>query len=418
MQRSSLALLLVIALLTGFAVRSILFRSTPTVESTSDAAAKETAQAFYDDLNNALGGAPIDPLAAQLSPIFVDHISDTGATRPADGFLNEVGAMSASSPRLRLKVRSIESAGGNVVAAIHFVQDGGIEVAGMSVEQLTAGPHYEVIRVERGKIVDRWAPEFRWLDASESEDAPLSISSFSGIVTSLMRVELTDSIEHEWRTVGIGTVMVESGSAILQISHGNGTDAPVVLERGSFASIPNGVRARLRSADGNPVSIAIYVAAKIGPSSASLPVGDLDGGAPAASLKVLWTAPHYWSQSATVHRPAQIVLPVGGAIELTRPPGADLLLAGDAGVIQVGIAGGSVAVLGEDRWPVTSESVVQIDASHAASISGDGTVFVRNMSDAPVTLVLISIEKAPIPGEQDDCPEGTVERIQESGAGR
>jgi hypothetical protein len=100
-----------------------------------------------------------------------------------------------------------------------------------------------------------------------------------------------------------------------------------------------------------------------------------------------------------VHRAARIVLPVGGAIELTRSPDVDLLLGGDAGVIEVGSAGGRVAVLGEDRWAVIAEDVVQIDASHAASISGDGTVFVRNVSDAPVSLVLISIERAPIAEE-------------------
>ena len=396
MQRSIIALLLVIALVTGFVVRATVFGSSASVDSASAAGASETAKTFYDALNDALGGAPVDPLAGLLSSIFVDHVSDARTTRSAEDFLDEVRAIAVSPQQPRLEVISSEMSGNTVVVGVRPVWDGTIVVAGVKVEKSLPGTYYEVLRVERGKIVDRWAPNFRWLDASESIEAPLSISSFSGIVTSLVRVELVDSHEHSWRAVGLGMVIVESGSAMLQIALGNGANAPVVLEPGSFTSIPNGARVRLRSADGNPVSVVIYVASKLGPSSASLPVGDLDREAPAATMQVLWSATHYWTQSATVHRPARIVLPVGGAIELTRALDSDLLLAGDAGVIEVGSAGGSVAMLGEDRWPVESEDIVQLDASHAASVSGDGTVFVRNLSDVPVSLVLISIEKAAV----------------------
>ena len=191
---------------------------------------------------------------------------------------------------------------------------------------------------------------------------------------------------------GHGIVVVESGSAILRISS-NGVSAPVTLEPGSFASIPSGVHVRLRSADRNPVSVVIYFVTRIGASDVPLPAG---GPAPQVARAILWSGPYYWSQSPTMHRPARIVLPVGSVIELTSTPNTDLLLGGDTGMIEIGKTGGSVVVLGEDRWPVISEGIVQLDASHAASVNGDGTVFVRNMSDTPVTLVLISIEQVPI----------------------
>jgi hypothetical protein len=92
------------------------------------------------------------------------------------------------------------------------------------------------------------------------------------------------------------------------------------------------------------------------------------------------------------------VLPVGAAVNLAPPPDAELLLASNAGGIEVGSAGGSVAVLGADRWPVTAEGIVQLDANQAASISGGDGVFVRNMADTPVALLLMVIEEVATPG--------------------
>ena len=199
MQRSSLAFLLVIAVLSGLVVRSTIFRSLPSVESSDDLAGSATAQAFYDALNGALAGASIDPLAALLSPIFVDHVSDTGAIHSAVAFLDEVRAIGASAQQLRLEVISVEASGTNIVVGVRPERDGAIQVAGVSVKHALPAPYYEVLRIERGQIVDRWAPGLPWLDASESSDAPLSISSSSGIVTTLMRVELAGSSEHAWR---------------------------------------------------------------------------------------------------------------------------------------------------------------------------------------------------------------------------
>ncbi len=393
MQRSFLALLLVLALVAGFTARSVFFQSARSSYVASEVAGQETAGAFYDALNDVLGGARTEPLAGLLSSIFVDHSSDTGTAQSADAFLNEVSAMGASPAQLRLEVLSIESAGGNLVVGIQQTRAGAVEVAGLTVEQPAPASHYEVLRVEQGKIVDRWAPEFRWLETFDSDDAAMSIASFSGFVTTLARVELIDSTEHAWLTEGIGAVIVESGSAILQITRGSEAPAPVVLQQGSITKIPNGLQARLRSADGKPLSVVIYVVTRSGPADGSLPAGGVASVATGGSHTVLWSGPLYWTQSATVHRPAWIVLPAGEGIELTRLPGSDLLIGVDAGVIEVGVAGGGIEILGEDRWPVSFEGVVEMDENQAGSISGDGAVFVRNTSDTPVTLVLISIKK-------------------------
>ena len=85
-------------------------------------------------------------------------------------------------------------------------------------------------------------------------------------------------------------------------------------------------------------------------------------------------------------------------MNLTPPPDSELLLASDVGGIEVGSVGGSVAVLGVDRWPVLVEGIVQLDANQAASISeGDG-VIVRNMADTPVALLVMVIEETVAPG--------------------
>ncbi len=396
MQRVSLAILLVIALLIGFAARPVVFQTSWPRDRSNDASAHATAYSFYDALDNALRGGPIEPLAAALSSIFIDHTLDTGESRSAPAFLDQVRAMSTASPPVRLTMQAVDSAGGNLVVGIRLAQEGVFEVGELTVEQPDPTVHLEVLRVHQGKIVDRWAPEFRWLETSDSDDAPVSFSSFSGIVATLMRVELSSTSEHGWRGEGIGMVMVESGSVMLQVSSGSEADAPVILEPGSFAPIASGVRARLRSADGNPVSVVIYSAVRTEASDLSLAMRAQDVAKQGGTLSVLWRGPLYWSQSATLHRPARIVLPIGGEVELTPPTEANVMVGITAGAIEIAVSGGKVEALGENGWPLDLGSFAQIDAGHAALIGGEGTIFLRNISDVPVTLVLVSIEKASV----------------------
>ena len=397
-QRWSAVLLLVIAAMIGFAVRTVGVPSPEPADRAVEVAERETAVAFYDALNAELSGGGDDALSALLSPIFVDHASDTGATREAGAFLDQVRAIGSSGQHPRIEVIGIEASGSSLVVNVRQAREETITVAGMAIEQAPPGPHMEVLRVDRGKIVDRWAPEFSWIDVSTLDAKPPEISSTAGIATIMARIELDGSREQSWKALGIGIMLVEAGEVLLQTTDRTGTTSASRSVTGELVSIPSGAQARLRSADGEPASVVVYLATHVGASDIPLPVQWGNGAGLEHARTVLWNGQLLWQGTDISHQPVRIVVPVGGAVNLTPPLDAELLLASDVGGVEVGSAGGSVAVLGADRWPVTAEGIVQLDASQAASISGGDGVIVRNMADTPVALLVMVIEEVPSPG--------------------
>jgi hypothetical protein len=397
-QRWSAVVLLVIAVFTVFSVRAVGFPSAEPADRTVEVAQRETAEAFYDALNVALRGGSDEALGAMLSPIFVDHASDTGEARETGAFLAQVRAAGSSGQDARIEVLAIEPAGNSLVVNVRPVRDVSVSVAGMTVEQEPPGPHLEVLRIDRGKVVDRWAPEFSWIDVSALAEQPFTISSSVGIANILVRNELDGSKEQSWKATGIGLMLIESGETLLQTTDSHGVTTTTRSATGELVSIPSGAQARLRSVDGNPASVLVYLATHVGASDIPLPVQWGNGAGLEHARTVLWNGQLLWQGTDISHQPVRLVLPVGGAVNLTPPLGAELLLASDMGGIEVGSVGGSVSVLGADRWPVRAEGIVRLDASQAASISEGGGVFVRNMADAPVSLLVMVIEETVTPG--------------------
>jgi hypothetical protein len=394
LQRWSAVLLLVLAAVAGFAVRAVGVPSSESAAGRVEVAQREAAVDFYAALNVALSGGPGDELNALLSPIFVDHASDTGETRETGAFLEDVRAAGSSGQGARIEVLGIEPAGNSLVVNVRPARAETVSVAGMSIAQAPAGPHLEVLRVDRGKIVDRWAPDFSWIDVSTLDERAPKISSSAGIATTLVRIALDGSREQSWKALGIGLVLVEQGSVLLEINDRFGASTVRQWESGEFASVPSGAQARLRSADGTPASVLVYLATHVGASDIPLPVQWGNSASLAGARTVLWSGQLLWQGTDISHQPVRIVLPVGAAVELTPPMDAALLLAGDGGAVQVSSAGGSVEVLGDDRWPQTVEGVVQLDADRAASISGGDGVMVRNMADSRVSLLVMVIEES------------------------
>jgi len=410
MQRAGLVLLLTIAVAIGITTRNLVAQPSRSLDPPAIAAASDTGTAFYDALNDALGGRSIEPLSAMLSGIFVDHDADTGETRSRDAFLDELRTHGSADQRVRLEPTFVEAtAGGYLIVGIRPVAGGEIEIAGMAVEQAAPETHFEVLRVQRGKIVDRWAPRLVALDATEPVEATPPFSSSIGFTTSLVHVELTGSDERSWRSPEHGIVMGEAGSVALSIKVTGGAESSVVLEKGTFTSIPAGAQVRMRVAVGSTASVVIYQVTRMAASDVAQPglgTGEADQG---GASSVLWKGLRAWADSDTLHRVAWVVLPARGEITLTRPADSVLLVGALAAGIEVAGPDGRVTVLGEDRWPMMVDGPVALDAMHAAWIDSDGDVVLRNETNLPLTLMLVSIEPAPIADESDtpclvSCP--------------
>jgi hypothetical protein len=406
MQRAGLFLLLTIAVVIGITTRNLVAQPSRSLDPPVVAAAGDTGTAFYDALNDALGGTSLEPLSEMLSSIYVDHDADTGEARSRDAFLDELRAQGSADQRVRLEPTFVEAtAGGYLIVGIRPVYGGELEITGMTVEQAAPETHFEVLRVQRGKIVDRWAPRLFALDATEPVEAIPPFSSTIGFTTSLMRVELTGSDERSWRSPERGIVMGEAGSVALSITVTGGAESLVILEKGTFTSIPPGAQVRMRVAVGSSASVVIYQVTRLAASEVAQPGLGTNEADQGGASSVLWKGLRASADSDTLHRLAWTVLPAHGQITLTRPADSVLLIGALAAGIEVAGPDGRVTVLGDDRWPMMVDGPVALDAMHAAWVERDGDVVLRNETALPVTLMLVSIEAAPTAGEPGTtCP--------------
>ena len=209
-------------------------------------------------MNEALSGGPIEPLAALLDGIFRDHDPDTGATRTAAEFLDDVRAMGASpqgygssrSP-WRRRVQSL-------VVGIDPDRGERLQVAAMTVETKLPGPHFETLRVVRGKIVDRWAPAILWLEVANSNAAAVPLPALTEVWATLMRVTVSGGMAYEWGTTSAGFLTIEPGAGRWTASTMSSGDDPTRLLPGDFVAFSTEAQIRLRSVDDQPVTALLF----------------------------------------------------------------------------------------------------------------------------------------------------------------
>lgn len=318
MQRSGIAVLLALVVVTGLLGRAVVVRHQMPAGSSSDIVSHQTVDSFYAAMNTALSGGSTASLEALLSPIFVDHDAATAEELSAEAFLAGVRSAGASLQRMRFEVVSVDPDGENLEVAVRLVHGDAVEVAGMTIEQSLPEPHTELLRIERGKIVDRWAPDYPWLGVFAPAGPMPNISSTIGFTTLLTRVDLVGAEERTWKSSGIGIVMVSAGSVSLSISDEYGAQSIVVVEAGAFASIPGGTRARLRAVDGGAVSLMIFQATRIMGASEVITPDGTDVAARGGSSSVLWRGPLYWPGSDITHSAIRIELSARSDIRVSR----------------------------------------------------------------------------------------------------
>ena len=236
MPRFCQAVLLFIVVLAGFTVHQLFAPATFTGESGDSTGERGTALAFYAVINSALDGGDTSALESLLSGVFVDHDADSGASRSAADFLAEVRALGTEPRGMRREVISVESFGANLVVGIREAQTEPMRAAGLVVEQSPAAPHFEVLRIERGRIIDRWSPGIGQTRVSEKAGIVLHGPGQTDFSTTLERVVIPAGVIQRWYAVGPQFMSIESGSATLRIDHFERGEETFELERGAAVS--------------------------------------------------------------------------------------------------------------------------------------------------------------------------------------
>ena len=396
MQRASLAALLAIALLAGFTARAIFFTSSFPAATMSGNANTRTGEAFYSTLNDALSGGPIEPLAALLADIFRDHDPDTGVTRTASEFLDDVRAMGASPQGVRLEPISVEASGESLIVGIDPDREESLQVAAMTVETELPGPHFETLRIVRGKVVDRWAPPMLWLEVADSNAAAIPVPALTEVSATLMRVTVSGGMAYEWGTTSSGFITIESGAGRWTASTMSSGDDPTRLQPGDFVAFSSEEQIRLRSVDDGPVTALLFLTEPARAVDVTNQAATLMEIAQGVSRSILWTGLLSESDSVTRYRPGRIVLPPNATLELRHAQGIDTLIAIDGGVLDLWSPESTITLLGSDQWPKEYIGAAQLDAGHAGAILAAETVALRNLSDRPIALLVIAIERATV----------------------
>lgn len=403
LQYLGIALLLVIALVAGVTAGTIFGRPQTPTSSPGLAASSETARTFYDALNQALAGVGTEALEALLGPGFLDHDASVGESQSANEFLDRVGTLGQTPGVTLLSVESIEISSSSLIVQVSQAEQKPHELAGISVEQPKGQPLVEVLRVARGRVIDRWTPGITWLQATELEEAVVRAPGLADIATTLVRIDIPAGVVHRLPSVERGFLLIESGSAVMHAVRVNGDEETLGLDLGSATSVTSAARIELRSADEEPVTALVYALMRRGATDVRHPTSKLHAWPEEATQSLLWSGVSPRANEGTMHRLARIVLEAGNEIRVAGAMDATLVLAIDSGTIELVAPGGSISILGEDFWPVEHANFASIDAKHSASLTGASAVTLRNVSERPVTIMLVVIKAE----AQSESPNGS-----------
>ena len=407
MQRLSFALLLVIMLLAGFTARFALDRPAASSSKVGEPADIEIAHAFYRALDGVLAGGDTDALSALLAGPFIEHEVGTGETEPAEAFLARLRTIAHASPGIRLEVDSVETLGSNLIVAMHQTGAAPAHVAGLTIDPPTDSGSYDVLRIEKGKVIDRWTSGFDSLDATTFEDATLFTSGSIGITPVLKRIVIPDGAQLSWKSGAQALLFMEAGSARLTTIVSGQEAATVTLDAGMAMAIPAAASHRLRAAGGDDVSVLLYSAPANPPGNYFAPAGSsTTANAPAMDVfdeedagvtqAVLWQgnlAEVGWDR---LHHGGRLVLPAGEAITLVPESHTLVLVRIESGSIEISAPGGTISTLGADAYRDESANGARIDAAHAAFIDANGEISLRNTTRQSVVVLLIAIDATPM----------------------
>lgn len=407
MQRLSFALLFAIVLLAGFTVRLVFDRPVASGPVAGHPADIETAHAFYRALNEVLSGGDTDALSALLAGSFMEHEVGSGAMQPAEAFLSDVQTIARLAPGMRLEVDSIEPLGSSLIVQVHQSRAAPAQVAGLAIEPSMDGGSFDVLRIERGKVVDRWTAGFDGLEVATFEDAALFTSGSIGVTPVLKRLVVPAGAQLSWKSGAQAMLFVEAGSARLATIVSGQEATTVTLDPGMALSIPAAANHRLRAAGGEDVSVLLYSAPANPPNNSFAPAGSLtNAAAPAMDVfdeadagvtqAMLWQgnlAEVGWDR---VHHGGRLVLPAGEAVDLVPGPRTLVLVSIDRGSIELSAPGGTVSTLGPVSLAEESGGAAGIDAAHGAFIDADGRISLRNTSGQPVVVLLIALDGTPM----------------------
>ncbi len=154
-----------LALLTGLVLGQLGSLAVPRIQSATLVSAVpaqelETVRSFYDEMNGflATGDRGVESM---LAGDFVDHTSSLSSGRNTEQLMADWSAIGAFVPHIQLEVVDLQ-AWGTLIAAHLKIRPGPASViSGIPVPAPSASSVIEFLRIQNGKVAERWSSDDR-----------------------------------------------------------------------------------------------------------------------------------------------------------------------------------------------------------------------------------------------------------------
>ncbi|MBX3070974.1 MAG: ester cyclase [Thermomicrobiales bacterium] len=391
---------LMVMLLTGLAIGQ-LYSLGPVKTQTgtaSETRSGDTAAAYYEAVNELLATGDASALQSVLHPDFINHSLDTDREGPADELIDVLLTLAGTFPGLQVAA-SIAVIQESIVAVsltatgASWLGEGGIERCCSS--QVTG---YELLRIERGTIAERWAHAalpgpgiIESLSATDIEPAPLGRDLYLYQVT-LDRFTRLDLQNPE------GTVLVvESGAVdVVEVDIPTGqaprSQVSATLAPGDSRAVRSGVAFSLRNTGLERASLLLVTLDIVDFSRIQLasPAGDVSH-VPGVQYELLAYGPGALADSGPLLLEARLVaLPSGSQITGHIVQEAEIALIVD-GHIEVGIAEGHVRQMTGQGTARRQTDQVSVVAGQAIAVSRGTEISYHAVESDTAILLLFTI---------------------------
>lgn len=405
MPRFAMTTLLALTLAIGSLVGVLAWRSMSDPPVTTDLASADPAigYAFYDAIGQVLAGGDASALQQVLAAGFLDHGGDGTGDRSAIELIDALTALSQTFPGASMTVHTIEAASGTLVASVDPLQLDGATVAGVPFSVPSHEPHYELLKVQGGKVLERWSEDAPAIELQTFPDAAPTMGGTFASSMRLDRIELQKHASVEFYATGAVVLLGEAGVTRVGLIWANSLAQPQSavhdLQAGESLRIPDGARVRLEPDGSEAARLLRYAVQLVRPTDPPAP--KLTGN---VTFQLLWASvlpvlgDGDWAVSI-----GHLLLPADADAELAPRANETLLLCPDAGALELMAKGGEISTLGSDRWPLALGSSADIDANRVASIEGASKVELQGTADAPAWLIVITRNQAVAPL----APKGT-----------
>jgi predicted ester cyclase len=208
---------LVLALLTGAVLgqsRALLAPVAP-VAGANDEATEAVARRFYDAVNAALGSGDLDTLSAIVTPDFADHTGSENGAGSREDLLDAVRRLAAERPVPRLTTLDLTATGPRVTARLQL--DGGTprDFLGLTVATGTAWSEIEILRVERGRVAERWRTPVGTTQLEPLADVAVDVHALGPRVVTLVRLTLSRGSRYRVPPTVLSAAYLESGTLVV-----------------------------------------------------------------------------------------------------------------------------------------------------------------------------------------------------------